>query len=82
MVVTDYPDMELYVDNEFVASGSDWLCPLIINEFSKAKIGMASYDSLFMYEGLIDEIKIYKRPEGNQPPNKPDNIWYNFWNNR
>lgn len=63
--------MELYVDNEFVASGSDWLCPLIINQFKSAKIGMATYDSIYEYTGLIDEIKTYKKPGGNQPPNKP-----------
>jgi hypothetical protein len=66
-----YPTMDLYIDNEFIASKTDWLCDLGSNQFKSAKIGMASYDSLDMYEGLIDEVKVYKRPGGNQPPNKP-----------
>jgi len=65
--------MELYIDNEFAANGSDWLCPLISNQFQSAKIGMASYDSLYMYEGIIDEVKVFKRPDGNIPPS-PTNI--------
>jgi len=66
-----YPSMDLYIDKNFIGSKTEWLCSMHYNDFTKAKIGMKSYDYLDMYTGLIDEVKVYKRPERNQPPNAP-----------
>ena len=67
---TSNPVIELYVDSEFVGRDSDWLCPMSSFQFKKAKIGMATYDSEF-FNGIIDEVKVFKIPGGNKPPNAP-----------
>jgi hypothetical protein len=64
------PILELYVDSILVGSDFDWLCPMISIQFKKAKIGMSTNDSEF-FNGLIDEVKIFKIPGGNKPPNIP-----------
>ncbi len=69
---SSYPIMELYVDEESVGSDTDWLCPQFSNMFERAKIGMTSYDNTECFDGVIDEVKVYKKPEGNQPPNAPN----------
>jgi len=68
---SSYPTLELYVDQEFIGSNTDWLCPLSSNQFKRAKIGMTSYDSTECFDGVIDEVTIYKNTQGNQPPNSP-----------
>jgi len=65
------PTLELYVDEELVDSDTDYLCPMFAQQFNKAKIGMTSYDSTDSFDGVIDEVKVYKKPDGNQPPNAP-----------
>lgn len=67
-----YPSMDLYVDKNFIKSSEAWLCDMDNNDFTKAKIGMTSYNSLDSFQGLIDEIKIYKRINQNDPPNTPE----------
>ena len=68
------PLMELYVDGELVGSDLDWLCPMISIQFKLAKIGMATNESEF-FDGIIDELKIYKIPGGNKPPTIPNCIY-------
>lgn len=68
---TSNPTIELYVDGELAGSGSDWLCPMASFQFKKAKIGMVSYDEIEFFNGKIDELKVFKIPGGNQPPNAP-----------
>jgi len=68
---SSYPTIEMYVDGELVGIKTDWLCPLNSDQFKRAKIGMTSYESTEHFDGVIDEVKIYKKPEGNQPPNAP-----------
>ncbi len=68
---SSYPIIELYVDCVLVGSDTDWLCPLSSHQFKRAKIGMASYDSTELFNGIIDEVKVFKIPSGNQPPNAP-----------
>jgi len=65
------PTLELYVDEELVDSDTDWLCPQSSHMFKRAKIGMTSYESTEHFDGVIDEVKVYKNHEGNQPPNAP-----------
>jgi len=65
------PTLELYVDQEFIGSNTDWLCHMNSNQFKKAKIGMKSYDLTDCFDGVIDEVKVYKNTQGNQPPNAP-----------
>ena len=66
------PTLELYVDEELVDSDTDYLCPMYAEQFDKAKIGKSSYDSTDYFDGKIDEVKVYKKPDGNNPPNSPD----------
>jgi hypothetical protein len=67
-----YPTLELYVDEELVGSDTDWLCPMSSHQFKKAKIGITSYDPKDEFDGIMDEFKVHKKPEGNQPPNIPN----------
>ncbi|MCK5459289.1 MAG: hypothetical protein KAI20_05310, partial [Thermoplasmatales archaeon] len=69
---SSYPTIEMYVDDELVGIKTDWLCPMDSNQFKRAKIGMTSYDDIECFNGVIDEVKVYKKPEGNQPPNAPN----------
>lgn len=66
------PTLDLYVDEELVVSNTDYLCPMDSEQFNKAKIGKSSYDSTDYFDGVIDEVKVYKKPDGNQPPDAPD----------
>jgi len=68
---SSYPILEMYVDGELVGIKTDWLCPQESNQFKRAKIGVTSYDETEFFNGIIDEVKIYKNPEGNHPPNVP-----------
>jgi len=68
---TSDPTLELYVDNEFIGSNTDWLCPMNSDQFKRAKIGMTSYDSTECFDGVIDEVTVFKNSQGNQPPNVP-----------
>ena len=65
------PALELYIDQEFIGSNTDWLCPMSNIQFNKAKIGINSYDSTECFDGIIDEVKVFKIPGGNKPPNPP-----------
>jgi hypothetical protein len=66
---TTDPILELYIDQGFIGSDTDWLCPMNYDQFKKAKIGVKSYESTEYFDGVIDEINIYKKT--NQPPNAP-----------
>ena len=66
------PTLDLYVDEELVDSDTDYLCPMDAEQFNKAKIGVTSYDSTDHFDGVIDEVKVYKKPDRNQPPNAPE----------
>jgi len=66
---TTDPTLDLYVDQEFIGSDTDWLCTMNFNQFKKAKIGIKSYESTDYFDGVIDEVKVYKKT--NQPPNAP-----------
>ncbi len=68
---SSYPTIEMYVDDELVGIKTDWLCPMDSNQFKRAKIGITSYDDIECFNGVIDEVEVYKNPEGNQPPNAP-----------
>jgi len=68
---TSDPTLELYIDQEFIGSDTDYLCPMISQQFKRAKIGMKSYESAEYFHGLIDELKVYKKPGENQPLGVP-----------
>jgi len=65
------PTIELYVNNELVGNDTDWLCPMNSNQFNKAKIGVRSYQETKYFNGIIDEVNIFKKSDGNLPPNAP-----------
>ena len=65
------PTLEIYVDGALKNSITDWLCPLLSEDFKTAKIGRRSGESINYFDGEIDEVKIYKATGGNQPPGKP-----------
>lgn len=62
------PTLEIYVDGVLKDSISEWLCPLLNDDFLIAKIGRRSSEATNHLDGTIDEIKINK---GNLPPNAP-----------
>ena len=68
---SSYPTIDIYVDNEFAGTESEWLCPMNADQFKKAKIGVRGYEANKFFKGVLDEINIYKKPDGNQVPNPP-----------
>ena len=65
------PIIDLYIDYQYIGNETDWLCPMSSHQFKKAKIGVKSYDEAKYFDGILDEIKIHKKPDGNLPPNNP-----------
>ena len=68
---SSYPTIDLYVDNEFAGTETEWLCPMNSDQFKKAKIGVRGYEGNKFFKGVLDEVKIFKKPDGNQVPNPP-----------
>jgi len=69
--ITANPTVELYVDDEFDTSKTEWVCPFSSDEFEKARMGSQSRDAIQYFDGAIDKLKIIKYPGGNDqnPPN-------------
>jgi hypothetical protein len=65
------PTVELYVDDVIQDSETDWVCPFDSNEYVRAKIGRRSNNETSFFDGVIDEIKLYKYGE-DFPPSAPD----------
>jgi hypothetical protein len=70
--ITANPNVKLYVDGNLEGNVTEWLCPILYSDFKKVKIGRRAYSEEAYFNGLIDELKIIKYPEGNQQPNPPD----------
>ncbi|MCK5613980.1 hypothetical protein KAR91_69600, partial [Candidatus Pacearchaeota archaeon] len=65
------PTLDLYVDGSLEATTKEWLCPMLDEDFETAKIGQNSNNESDYFEGVIDEVKIYKNYEPDQPPSDP-----------
>ncbi len=68
--ITSNPTLSVFVDGELEGSLTDWLCPIVNSDFTKAKIGRRGYENEGYFEGSIDEFKIIKYPGGNKQ-NRP-----------
>jgi len=66
------PTIELYIDEELEDSVTDWLCPITNADFKTAKIGRRSNNETDFFDGVIDEVKIFKYTTGDLPPGAPD----------
>ena len=66
---TTYPTLEIYVDDELDGSVTKWLPPFFNYDYKTAKMGRKSNEEIDYFDGLIDEVKIYKWPTN--PPTKP-----------
>lgn len=64
------PTTELYVDDDLEDSVTEWLCPMLASDFKTAKVGRRSSETINYFDGVIDEVKIYKST-GNEPPSDP-----------
>ena len=66
------PTLDLYVDGNLEDTTTEWLCPMLDEDFLTAKAGRNSNDASDYYDGIIDDIKIYKNYIPNDPPYAPD----------
>jgi len=64
------PTMELWVDEELEDTLTEWQYPFNADDFEKAKIGRISGDDVEpdYFDGIIDELKIYRAGCAPKPP--------------
>jgi hypothetical protein len=65
------PTLEIYIDGELEGSKIDWMSPMINEDFQTAKVGRDSNTESDYFNGVIDDIKIYK---SGPPPPPPLNL--------
>jgi hypothetical protein len=63
------PTVNLYVDDELDATKTEWSTPVIDEDFLTAKVGRDSNAESDFFNGVFDDIKIYK---DGPPPGPPD----------
>jgi len=66
-----YPIVEIYIDNQLDISLQKWVCPFYADQFKYAEMGRRTDNFTENFNGILDEFKIIKYPEGNQQ-NPPD----------
>jgi hypothetical protein len=66
------PTLDIYVDGNLEGTTTEWLCPMIDEDFLTAKAGRDSNDESDYFDGIIEDIKIYKNFIPNDPPFTPD----------
>ncbi len=69
---TTNPTLNLYIDGELDATTTEWLCPMIDEDFQTVKVGRNSNTEGEYLDGEVDDVKYYKGggPTG-EPPEKP-----------
>ena len=65
---TTNPTLNLYVDGDIENTTTEWLFPIIDEDFLTAKVGRDSNAETDYFDGEIDDIKIYKNTEPPPPP--------------
>jgi hypothetical protein len=65
---TTNPTLNLYIDGDLDATTTEWLCPMIDEDFLTVKVGRNSNTEGEYLDGEIDDIKYYK---GSGPPGDP-----------
>jgi len=69
---TTNPTLNIYVDDENEATTTEWLCPMIDEDFLTAKVGRNSNAETDFLDGEIDDIKFYKNTDCScEPPEAP-----------
>ena len=68
---TTNPTLDIYVDGESEATTTEWLSPMLDEDFLTAKIGRDSNAESDYFDGMIDDIKIYKLICCGTPPEAP-----------
>jgi hypothetical protein len=53
------PTLTIYVDGELDGSKTDWMNPILNEDFHTAKVGRDSFSENEYFDGEIDDIKIY-----------------------
>ena len=69
---TTNPTMNMYIDGDLDATTTEWLCPMIDEDFITVKVGRNSNTEIDYLDGEIDDVKYYKNsgPQGD-PPEAP-----------
>jgi len=65
------PTLVIYLDGELDGSKTDWLPPMLEEDFLTAKMGRKSNAATDYFNGIIDEVKIYRSWDPPPPPDPP-----------
>ena len=68
---TTNPTLDLIIDGELDATTTEWLCPMIDEDFITTKVGRNSNTESEFFDGEIDDIKICKNC-GGEPEYNPE----------
>ena len=65
------PTLEIYVDGSLEGSLTDWLCPMLDEDFLTAKLGRNSNTEEDYYNGILSDVRIYKNSDPGKRPSNP-----------
>ena len=65
------PTMYIYVDGDLDATTTEWLCPMLDEDYLTAKLGRNSNTEEDYFNGILSDVRIWKNNDPGKPPSNP-----------